>query len=266
VYKRTFLATGLILSLCLASCDSIQQIIPTKTVVVTETVIVNNIPREPVLTFGEQAAAGETARWTDELGNWKPATAVINGETKTLSSRYFKNNTIVGRTSQTAGVYLTFEWTEEGAQLSKIITGRLIGKPLGIFAGDQPLRTTDGHPIAPTVNEIITDRGQITGLSLEAATALSNLINIPYDNTSIVKTPVPARGVNNEPPRPPTSEWKYEVTTGDKVYLASGIVEGPYEILISGYWIVEDGRWVYHNELITLPKIAYPDIKVAPAK
>jgi preprotein translocase subunit SecD len=131
----------------------------------------------PIIVFGEQASESETAKWTNELGRWKPATAVIDGETKTLSSRYFKKNTMVGRTSQTSGVYLTFEWTEEGAQLSKIITGRLVGKPLGIFTGDKSLRTIDGYPIAPTVNETITDKGQITGLSPEDATALSRLLN-----------------------------------------------------------------------------------------
>ena len=130
-----------------------------------------------ILEFGELVTDNSTFKWEDEYGKWKPATAEINGETKTLSSRYFKNNTIVGRTSTSAGVYLSFEWTDEGAQLSKIITTRLVGQPLGIFAGDEPLRTADGTPIAPTVIEAITDRGQITGLSPLKATELSQLLN-----------------------------------------------------------------------------------------
>ena len=130
-----------------------------------------------ILEFGELVTDNSTFKWEDEYGKWKPATAEINGETKTLSSRYFKNNTIVGRTSTSAGVYLSFEWTDEGAQLSKIITTRLVGQPLGIFAGDEPLRTADGTPIAPTVIEAITDRGQITGLDPIDATQLSKQLN-----------------------------------------------------------------------------------------
>ncbi|MDP2918833.1 MAG: protein translocase subunit SecD [Dehalococcoidia bacterium] len=111
---------------------------------------------------------------------WVPATATINGVTKTLTSSYFKQNTVVS-TGEFGGVELHFEWTEEGAQISKEVTGRLIGKPMGIFEGSgddaQPLLGDDNQPIAPIVQAVITDRGRITGISLKEATELSKQLN-----------------------------------------------------------------------------------------
>ncbi len=134
------------------------------------------LSRVDILEFGEQAVENETAKWTDELGRWKPATAVIDGETKTLSSQYFKDNTFVNR-DQMGNIFLFFEWTDEGARLSKDITTRLVGQPLGIFEGDEPLRSPEGIPIAPTIIEVITDKGQITGLSFPEASTLSKQLN-----------------------------------------------------------------------------------------
>ena len=56
-------------------------------------------------------------------------------------------------------------------------TAWLINKPLGIFEGDEPLLGDDGVPIAPIVRAVITDRGQIEGLSLNEATTLSKQLN-----------------------------------------------------------------------------------------
>jgi preprotein translocase subunit SecD len=72
---------------------------------------------------------------------------------------------------------LVFEWDEEGALLSEQITERLIGEPLGIFDGEVALLGDDGLPLAPTVQAVITDRGQIEGLSLNEAEDLSNQLN-----------------------------------------------------------------------------------------
>jgi len=115
----------------------------------------------------------------DDKGNitgWKPATAVIDGQEKELTSSYFKTNTYV-RTDNLGNVLLVFEWNEEGSKLSEEITGRLIDKPLGIFEGDTPLLGDDGRPIAPTVKSQITTSGQIEGLSLKEATGLSKQLN-----------------------------------------------------------------------------------------
>ncbi|MGQ9546183.1 MAG: protein translocase subunit SecD [Dehalococcoidia bacterium] len=115
-------------------------------------------------------------REQDATGNWTPATGTVNGEVLTLTSRYFKQNTEVG-VDPVRGPLLLFEWDEIGAQLSKQITTRLLGKQLAIYLGDEPLRGEDGHPIAPEVKAVIEDRGQIEGLSLADAQQLRLLLN-----------------------------------------------------------------------------------------
>jgi len=109
---------------------------------------------------------------------WVPATGVINGQEKVLTSSYFKENTYVAR-DQFGGIELRFEWTEEGAELSEQITSRLVvgNQPLGIFEGDQPLIGENGLPIAPRVQAVIRESGRITGLSLNEATELSRQLN-----------------------------------------------------------------------------------------
>jgi preprotein translocase subunit SecD len=115
-------------------------------------------------------------REQDATGNWTPATGTVNGQNLTLNSRYFKENTSV-TVDQYGKPLLIFEWDETGAQLSQQITTRLIGKPLAIYLGDEPLRGENGQIIAPTVQAVITDKGQIEGLSLADAQELSKLLN-----------------------------------------------------------------------------------------
>jgi preprotein translocase subunit SecD len=134
------------------------------------------IGRTALLEFGELVTGDEAFKWEDELGKWKPATAEIDGVEKELTSAYFKSNTYV-TTDNLGNVLLVFEWNEEGSKLSEAITTRLIDEPLGIFEGDEPLLGDDGRPIAPTVQAIITTSGQIEGLSLKEATALSKQLN-----------------------------------------------------------------------------------------
>jgi len=134
------------------------------------------LSRVAILEFGELVADEEEARWKNQLGRWKPATAVIDGEEKVLTSRYFKENTYINRDDM-GRLLLVFEWDEEGSKLSEAITSRLIDKPLGIFEGDESLLGEDGRPIAPFVRAVITDRGQIEGLSYNEATDLSQQLN-----------------------------------------------------------------------------------------
>lgn len=134
------------------------------------------LSRVALLEFGELVADEEEAKWENELGRWKPATAVIGGEEKELTSQYFKENTYVSQDSM-GRILLVFEWDEEGSQLSEEITSRLINQPLGIFEGDNALLGEDGLPIAPIVRSTIRDRGQIEGLSLNEATSLSAQLN-----------------------------------------------------------------------------------------
>ncbi len=134
------------------------------------------LSRVALLEFGELADDEEAARWENDLGRWKPATAVIGGEEKELTSRYFEENTYVDR-DNLGNLLLVFEWDEEGSKISEAITSRLLNKPLGIFEGDESLMGDDGRPIAPIIRSTITDRGQIEGLSYEEATSLSSQLN-----------------------------------------------------------------------------------------
>jgi len=134
------------------------------------------LSRVVMLEFGELASENETARWENERGRWKPATAIINGEEKALTSQYFEENTYV-RQGEMGGVELIFEWDKEGSELSEEITGRLIGQPMAIFEGDEALRGEEGQPYAPVVQSTIVDVGQITGLSFDDATSLSQQLN-----------------------------------------------------------------------------------------
>jgi len=115
-------------------------------------------------------------REQDAVGNWIPATGIVNGEELTLTSRYFKENTYV-RVDQYGSALLIFEWDETGQELSQQITSRLIDKQLAIYLGDNPLKGENGNPIAPVVRETIRDSGQIEGLSLVDARDLSQLLN-----------------------------------------------------------------------------------------
>jgi preprotein translocase subunit SecD len=108
----------------------------------------NLIGQTALLEFGELIEEGEEAKWTNELGEWKPVTAVVDGEELELSSRYFKENTYVSQ-DNFGQVVLAFEWDETGSQMFEEITKRLLDQPLGIFLGDEPLRGEEGLPIAP---------------------------------------------------------------------------------------------------------------------
>ena len=116
-------------------------------------------------------------REQDTAGNFTiPATGAVGNQTLTLSSRYFKANTEVA-IDNLGKPLLIFEMDETGAQLFKQISTRLLGKPLAIFLGDEPLRGEDGHIIAPTVQAVIEEKGQIEGLSLADAQELSLVLN-----------------------------------------------------------------------------------------
>jgi preprotein translocase subunit SecD len=157
-----------------------------------------SLGRVDILTFGELVTGDEEFKWENELGKWKPATAVIDGQEKELTSQYFQENTYV--TQNTLGnILLVFKWNEEGSKISEAVTTELLGKRLGIFEGDQTLRGEDGDPIAPTVQAVITGSGQIEGLIYNDATRLSKQLNygrlpVPLERTGDEKNVEPWLG------------------------------------------------------------------------
>ena len=104
-------------------------------------------------------------------GEWIPSTGLIDGEEKAINSIYFIDNTLV-TADDFGNILLVFDWSEEGSILSEQITSRLIGQQWGIFEGDNPLLAEDGHAIAPVIQGVIRDSGQISGLHLNDATEL----------------------------------------------------------------------------------------------
>lgn len=135
------------------------------------------------LTDDQKASLGNTAllefrelTTIDGEEKWIPATGTIDSETLALTSAYFKSNTSVQK-DQFGKIYLVFEWDETGSELSKQITTRLMGKQLAIYENGEPLLTEDGRMIAPTIQAIITDKGQIDGLGLDVAMTLSKQLN-----------------------------------------------------------------------------------------
>jgi preprotein translocase subunit SecD len=122
----------------------------------------------PILEFGEIALDDEEAKWENELGRWKPATAIIGGQEQALTSDYFEDLFVF--TSTFGALLLVFDLNELGSRLCEQITERLIGQHLAFFCDDNILRGGDGKPITPIVQAVITDMGQIIGLSLNEAT------------------------------------------------------------------------------------------------
>lgn len=133
------------------------------------------IGRTVLLEFGELATEDEEARWENELGRWKPSTATIDGVEKELTSSDLSGAYI--RHDNLKGILLILEWNEEGAKLFEEITSRLVGRPLGIFEGDEPLLKENGSPYAPIVQERITGNAEVTGLTRYDATELSTQLN-----------------------------------------------------------------------------------------
>jgi preprotein translocase subunit SecD len=159
------------------------------------------IGQTAVLEFGEMTTATDPlVKWTDDLGSWKPAMGTVNGQQVELTSAYFQQNTYVTTNPTAGGIVLIFNWNTDGAKLSQEITTRLVGKQLGIFSGDQPLKGADGHIIAPVVQEAIASSGEISGLNQNDASQLSKLLNagrIPVPLSSLYEQTIsPVAGAN----------------------------------------------------------------------
>ena len=101
---------------------------------------------------------------------WTLATGTIDGQERALTGAYLKPESYVDVDPTSGAPVVAFEWDEEGAELFSQVTGRLIGEPLAIFLDEELIS-------APTVESQISDRGIITGLSLEQAQTLAIQLN-----------------------------------------------------------------------------------------
>ncbi|MDP2937476.1 MAG: protein translocase subunit SecD, partial [Dehalococcoidia bacterium] len=117
------------------------------------------------LDFREQVAT------PDGKADWAIAKALGNdGQEKELTGKYFRPNAQVTFDQQTGQPEVSFEFESEGAKLFEQITTRLVGKPLGIFLDNEMIS-------APTVRDVIRDRGVINNIPLEEARLLSIQLN-----------------------------------------------------------------------------------------
>lgn len=116
--------------------------------------------RTALLQFCERAPGANpaNAQPCDEQGQWVQATGNLNGTIVPLTSRYLKANAQVS-TDQIGQPLVLFEWVGDGPELSKQITERLMGQPLGIFLDTELLAS-------PTVQGVIEQNGSISGMPL----------------------------------------------------------------------------------------------------
>jgi preprotein translocase subunit SecD len=133
------------------------------------------IGRTVLLEFRELVTVESEEEGEEDVEEWIPATAVIDGQEKVLTSSYLENAYVTQDSLR--GILIILEWNEEGSELFAEITGRLVGEPLAIFEGDEPLLGEDGVPYAPIVQQKIVGNAQIEGMSANEATELVSQLN-----------------------------------------------------------------------------------------
>src|SRR5215216_2989167 len=151
----------------------------------------NLVGRTAALQFKEVAlnpATGQPNLNEDGTPQWQPALARDkSGDIVPLTGKYLKANAFVS--SNAAGLpAVSFEFNDEGGTMFGEVTQRNIGKPLGIFLDEELVS-------APNVEGVITDRGQITGVSGSEAKRLVAQLNagaLPIPFTIVQQTEVDA--------------------------------------------------------------------------
>ena len=114
--------------------------------------------RTALLQFCEIGSGLEGGAACDAVGQWVQSLGVLDGQPIALTGRYLKPNAFVG-TDPLGNPLVQFEWTGEGADISRQVTSRLVGRQLAIFLDNELLS-------APVVQSVIEDRGSISGLPL----------------------------------------------------------------------------------------------------
>ena len=121
--------------------------------------------------------AGDNPRATRIV--WQPARAEIDGVQIELSSRLLRPNTFVFLEPVLNRPILRFELTSQGRDVLEQVTARLVERnyPLALFLDGKPVPDSNGLPIAPTVQGVITSQGNIDGLDVSEAQELATLLN-----------------------------------------------------------------------------------------
>ncbi len=125
-----------------------------------------------LLEFKEQKldAKGEPVFGEGGQVEWIPAVAARkDGQQVALTNKYLKP-TATATMTPVGTPEFAFEWDKDGACMFEQITRRNMGKPLAIFI--------DGELVsAPLIQDVISDRGMILGLSAADARMLAVQLN-----------------------------------------------------------------------------------------
>jgi preprotein translocase subunit SecD len=126
--------------------------------------------RTAQLRFCEPAQANAADVGTcGDTGEWQQAVGDVNGQRIALTGRYLKSNSFV-QFDAAGRPGVGFEFLDDGGDVFGQVTTRNINRQIAIFLDNELLS-------APTVQSVITDRGSITGLTLERAQDLVVQLN-----------------------------------------------------------------------------------------
>ena len=118
---------------------------------------------------GGQQIAGLVIESCDAGGQWEQAYGQIDGRPVPLDGRWLRPNAFIS-TDGLGRPAVSFEFQGDGPEISAQVTGRLINRSMAIFLDNELLS-------APTVQSVISDQGQITGLTFDRAQDLVVQLN-----------------------------------------------------------------------------------------
>jgi preprotein translocase subunit SecD len=123
----------------------------------------------------------------DEAGEWQQATGEIDGQRIALTGRFLRSNAYLGF-DQVGQPLVGFSFQGEGGALFEQITRRRLGQQIAIFLDNELLS-------APVVQAVISDQGNITGLTADRARELVIQLNagaLPLELTVLQEQTVDA--------------------------------------------------------------------------
>ncbi len=130
-----------------------------------------------------------------------------DGVRREITGAYFDRGEIFVQPNAAGLPLLNFGLNNEGAKLLEQATARLANppQPMAFFLDGEPMRGADGRIIAPLVQQAISDKGQISGLTLLDAQTLSKQLRAG-------SFPVPLKVVQQE---------DVDATLGDQAVIES---------------------------------------------
>ncbi len=130
-----------------------------------------------VMQNGQETFVPMTSLASLDQAEWIDTTATTtDGQTVPLTGQYLNSARLVADPNSGLPV-IAFEFNDQGAHLFEQITTRLKGQPIAFFLDGEAIQTSDGHIDAPIVQAVISNRGQITGMSTDEANNLTKLLN-----------------------------------------------------------------------------------------